>query len=32
MVLAREDETEHPHPYWYARIIGVFHVNIQQGQ
>ena len=32
MVLAREDETEHPHPYWYARILGVFHMNVRQGQ
>ncbi|KIJ06917.1 hypothetical protein PAXINDRAFT_19881 [Paxillus involutus ATCC 200175] len=30
MVLAREDENPHPHPYWYARIIGIFHVNIVQ--
>ena len=28
MVLAHEDESEGPHPYWYARIIGVFHVNV----
>ena len=28
MVLAHEDESEHPHPYWYARIIGIFHLNV----
>lgn len=32
MVLAREDEAVHPHPYWYARIVGVFHVNARHGQ
>lgn len=29
MVLAHEDESEHPHPYWYARIIGIFHLNVR---
>ena len=28
MVLAHEDESEQPHPYWYARIIGIFHLNV----
>ncbi|KIO07070.1 hypothetical protein M404DRAFT_137519, partial [Pisolithus tinctorius Marx 270] len=28
MVLSHEDE-DNPHPYWYARIIGIFHVEIQ---
>lgn len=27
MVLARDQEESHP--YWYARVIGVFHVNIR---
>lgn len=29
MVLACEDENEHPHPYWYARIVGIFHLNVR---
>jgi len=29
MVLAHEDESENPHPYWYARIIGIFHVMVR---
>jgi hypothetical protein len=29
MVLAHEHEDENPHPYWYARVIGVFHVNVR---
>lgn len=29
MVLAHEDESENPHPYWYAQIIGVFHVMVR---
>ena len=28
MVLSHED-TENPHPYWYARIIGIFHVDVR---
>ena len=30
MVLSHEDteDIENPHPYWYARIISVFHVNV----
>lgn len=28
MVLSHEDEDEDPHPYWYARIIGVFHAQV----
>ena len=29
MVLAHEDDAEHPHPYWYAHIIGIFHLNVR---
>lgn len=29
MVLAHEDENENPHPYWYARVIGIFHVLVR---
>ncbi|KAJ3524830.1 hypothetical protein NM688_g8495 [Phlebia brevispora] len=30
MVQSHEDEDERdPHPYWYARIVGVFHVYVQ---
>jgi len=29
MVLSQEDEDGNPHPYWYARIIGVFHTLVQ---
>ena len=28
MVLAHEEESEYPHPYWYTWIIGIFHVNV----
>ncbi|KIK18469.1 hypothetical protein PISMIDRAFT_35320, partial [Pisolithus microcarpus 441] len=28
MVLSHED-LENAHPYWYARIIGIFHVDVQ---
>ena len=28
MVLSHED-VENAHPYWYARIIGIFHVDVQ---
>jgi len=28
MVLSHED-TENPHPYWYTRIIRIFHVDVQ---
>ena len=30
MVLSpeNEDENEDPHPYWYARILGIYHVNV----
>ena len=28
MVLSHED-AENPHPYWYARVIGIFHAYIQ---
>jgi hypothetical protein len=31
MVAAHEDESDEvPHPYWYARVIGIFHVNVGQ--
>jgi hypothetical protein len=31
MVLAHEDEGDenNRHPYWYAKILGIFHVNIR---
>lgn len=31
MVLSpeNEDENEDPHPYWYARILGIYHTNIR---
>jgi hypothetical protein len=29
MVLAHEDEETDPHPYWYARVVGIFHVFVQ---
>jgi hypothetical protein len=29
MVLSHEDETSNPHPYWYARVIGIFHFFVQ---
>ncbi|EGN91934.1 hypothetical protein SERLA73DRAFT_26339, partial [Serpula lacrymans var. lacrymans S7.3] len=31
MVLAHEDpdETKEPHPYWYARVIKNFHINVK---
>jgi hypothetical protein len=29
MVLSHEDDDEDPHPYWYARIIGVFHAQVR---
>ena len=29
MVLSNEDENcDEPHPYWYARIIGIYHVDV----
>jgi hypothetical protein len=30
MVLADEDEAENKHPYWYARVIGIFHAMVRQ--
>jgi hypothetical protein len=27
MVLAQEDAND-PHPYWYARILGIFHAHV----
>jgi hypothetical protein len=31
MVLSpeNEEENEDPHPYWYARILGIYHVNVR---
>ncbi|KAJ3494201.1 hypothetical protein NLJ89_g10856 [Agrocybe chaxingu] len=31
MVLSpeNEEENENPHPYWYARILGIFHVDVR---
>lgn len=29
MVLAHEDVEDDPHPYWYARIIGVCHAHVR---
>lgn len=31
MVLAHEDEDEEDkmHPYWYAKVLGIFHVNVR---
>ena len=28
MVLGCENENPDPHPYWYGRIIGIFHANV----
>src|SRR5271168_4699808 len=30
MVLSHENDTENVHPYWYARIIGIFHAMVTQ--
>ncbi|KAG2743414.1 hypothetical protein P692DRAFT_201723632, partial [Suillus brevipes Sb2] len=30
MVLSHEEEKTHP--YWYARVIGIFHVNVEHHQ
>jgi len=29
MVLSHEDEETDPHPYWYARVVRIFHVFVQ---
>lgn len=29
IVLSDEDGKEDPHPYWYARVVGIFHVFVQ---
>jgi hypothetical protein len=30
MVLAHEDDTDvDPHPYWYAKVLGIYHVNVR---
>ena len=28
MLLSHEDEDNSYHPYWYARVIGIFHINV----
>jgi hypothetical protein len=28
MVLSHEDENTKPHPYWYARVVGIFHFKV----
>jgi hypothetical protein len=31
MILSQEDDKESDgHPYWYARILGLFHINVVQ--
>ena len=29
MLLSHEDEGDSYHPYWYTRLLGIFHVNIK---
>lgn len=29
MLLSNEDEGDSYHPYWYARVLGIFHVNVK---
>ena len=29
MLLSHEEDETNPHPYWYARVIGIFHVFVQ---
>jgi len=29
MLLSHEDDTADPHPYWYARVIGISHIFVQ---
>lgn len=29
MVLSHEDETSGAHPYWYARVVGIFYVLVR---
>ncbi|KAJ7033960.1 hypothetical protein C8F04DRAFT_1260454 [Mycena alexandri] len=29
MVLAHEEEDNNPHPYWYGRILGIFHADVR---
>lgn len=29
IVLANDEDKEHVHPYWYARIIGIFHADVR---
>jgi hypothetical protein len=28
MMLARDNDDDDSHPFWYARVIGIFHVNV----
>ncbi|KAJ7016995.1 hypothetical protein C8F04DRAFT_1339278 [Mycena alexandri] len=28
MLLSHEDKDDNPHPYWYARILGIFHTEV----
>ncbi|KDR69784.1 hypothetical protein GALMADRAFT_282494 [Galerina marginata CBS 339.88] len=30
MVLSREDDPENAHPFWYTRIVGIFHAMVTQ--
>lgn len=30
MVLSNEDEYTKNHPFWYARVLGVFHMQVVQ--
>ncbi|KAJ7023894.1 hypothetical protein C8F04DRAFT_969636 [Mycena alexandri] len=29
MAFAHEEEDDNPHPYWYGRIIGIFHADVR---
>lgn len=29
MVLSNETEAERPHPFWYARVLGIFHAQVR---
>ena len=29
MLLSHEDEGDSYHPYWYACVLGIFHVNVK---
>jgi len=32
MLLSHEDEGDSYHPYWYARVLGISHVNIEHSR